>query len=331
MEVSELSNWNRVGQKLALLESLYHHVAQNCAYLANFYHGVPQYSAELEDLLEKHPELYLPSEYYLFNLPWTKATIGFLRSSNLPPDQWVPIEHPINIHYYTFSQTLKHLSNFLKLMSGGTFYNIKELPNIGELPDGLVPGWFHFEKGLDLYIRWLESITKHCNVRYQPLEYSSVLEYWTRIGEKVKQLEILYNKVINSCKGLKDYNLMFLETPWQSYNFGDVMDHIFIFLKMVNGENLDYNIVDDLIDTGFLNRIFDLLDEPIFPDHPDDLKYEADEILDLYIRYLEDILNQCQRNVNIIRNAQERFLERRYEPCGQLARQAEMHFYNLAK
>ena len=130
MEVTELSNWNRVGQKLALLESLYHHVAQNCTYLASSYHGVPKYSAELNDLLKAHPELYLSSEYYLFKLPWTKATIGFLRSSNLPPDQWVPIQYPnpITIYFNTFQQTLEHLDNFLKLMGGETFYNSEIIP-----------------------------------------------------------------------------------------------------------------------------------------------------------------------------------------------------------
>ncbi len=334
MEVSGLSNWDRVGQKLALLESLYHHVAQNCAYLANSYQGVPKYNYELNNLLEKHPELYLPSEYYLFNLPWTSATIEFLRSSDLPPDQWVPIEYPVPIiiNYYTFSRTLEHLSNFLKLMSGGTFYNSEVLSDIGELPESLVnDGWAYFEKYIDLYLRWLEAITKHCNVQYYLLKYSSVLEYWTRIGEKVKQLGILYNEVVNSCRGLTNYNLMPLETPWQSYSFQEVMEHIGVFFKMINGENLDNDTLDDLIDTGFLIRIFDIMDQPIFPDHPDDVRYEADEILNLYIRYLEDVLNQCQRNVNIIRNAQERFLERRYEPSGQLSQQTGMHFYNLAK
>jgi hypothetical protein len=250
----------------------------------------------------------------LIKFPWTRATIGFVHSLNLSPDQWVPVDYPapITIQFNSFSQTLEHLENFLKLMSGETFHDIEVLPDIGWLPDGLYTGWAHFEGGLNLYIKWLEAITQQCNIQYRPLEYSRVAEYWNRIGKKINLIETLYREVFYSCSDLQDYNLMPIETPWNSYSFQETMEHIGLFVAMINGENLEGDTVDNLIDTGFLNRIVDLLDVPIFNVDTQSIKYEADEILDLYTSYLENVFNQCQRTMSLVQNAQSKFLERRF-------------------
>jgi hypothetical protein len=65
--------WNRVGQKLVSLESLYSNFSPNNG-ISNIYQGIPSYPDELDKLLKNRLDLYLPDDYYLMKRPWKNVS-----------------------------------------------------------------------------------------------------------------------------------------------------------------------------------------------------------------------------------------------------------------
>jgi hypothetical protein len=323
MEVENTSKWISVGKKIKLIESLYHNVVNNCSYLANIYQGIRKYNSNLDRLLLEYPNLYLPPGYDLIKRPLISVTFDSLHSSNLPQDQWVPVNPHIKIDYYTFQETLLHIDNFLKLMSGGRFFGLS--PNLGRFPRGIFGGWNQFISKLDIYINWLEAIISKCNIEYQTLKFSSIEPYWTQLGEKLELIRVLHNKVVNSCRDLKDYNLPSLKLPGDTtiYSFRETMEHINIVLSIIDGKEVDDDILDMLMDFGFLERIFDEPDNPLFIDYDQGIRYESNEILDAYISYLESMINKCHQTMNLVQTAQQNFLARRYLPGGTMSQRGQ--------
>lgn len=332
--------WDYIENKLILLESLHNHISKTSFYLSNYYQGIPKYNIDLAIILDDNPDLYLSSEYYLINKPWTKATLSSLHSVKLQPYQWMEIENSITIEYFEFYNTLNHIDGFIKIITGDR----SEKLNYGRFELDPIYDRYQFEKALDLYLNWLKLIVEKSNIRYIPLKYSPISLYWTKIGTKLKELELIYNNTLNICKRLEEYKLNPLIIPRRygllDYSLLETLIHVGYFLREINGEVFDEDDRELYIGNGILMTIYDpeyineniedlngLNDEEI----ENKVKHEAGDYLDLYINYLLNVSRQCQKTTQIITNAQEKFLERRYHPSGQLAKQAANRFYNSNK
>jgi hypothetical protein len=130
---------------------------------------------------------------------------------------------------------------------------------------------------------------------------------------------------------LQDYNLQKLQLPYKNYSFQQTLQHIDLFLRLINGEQFNDNTGDLFLSTGILQNLFNVDEFSSNLDNDVPISYQFDEILDFYIVYLENIITQCERTFTFIQRAQENFLQRRYSPSGQLASKAKSHFYDLAK
>jgi len=332
--------WNYIGNKLILLESLHNHIVKTSLYLSNHYQGIPKYNIDLEIILDDNSDIYLSAEYYLINKPWTKATLSSLHSLNLQPYQWKEIENSVTIEYYEFFETLNHINGFIKIIMGDRSENL----DYGRFELDPIYDRYQFEKALDLYLNWLKLILEKYNVKYIPLEHSPISSYWVKIGTKLKQLKLIYNNTLNTCKGLEKYNLNPLiitrRYGLSDYSLEETLINVGYFLREINGEVFDGDDRELYVDSGMLMTIYDpeyineniddlngLNDEEI----KNKVKHEAGDYLDLYINYLLNVSRQCQKTTQIITNAQEKFLERRYHPSGELAKQAANRFYNPNK
>jgi hypothetical protein len=148
------------------------------------------------------------------------------------------------------------------------------------------------------------------------------------------------------CKGLEEYKLDHLIITdidgSFDYSLKETLTHIGLFLRELNGEVLDSNTLDLCFGTGKLMNIYSI--ENMYEDEDKEdlnrlndemiknkITYEAADYLDLYINYLLKVSRQCQKTNQVITNAQEKFLERRYHPSGKLAKQASDRFYNPNK
>lgn len=70
-------------------------------------------------------------------------------------------------------------------------------------------GWKYIDKILDFYLQWLQAVVGQCNANFTPdmTQMSHVYSNWVNIGQKMRQIEILYNQVRQTCHGLESYNL----------------------------------------------------------------------------------------------------------------------------
>jgi hypothetical protein len=325
--------WESIGNKICLLESLHNHVVNNCGYLENYFQGILLPNTVLEWVLKLDPSLKLPNIY-----PSTEPLMRITsiididgRSIPLSPifslDPRLQLFDPvIYLRFDKFKKSLKHITDFLTIISGNI--DINEFYDLGQLS---LSNLINFEKNkisyeLDNHISWLQSMIRHSDTECIPMTDGPANIRWTILGKKIYQLESLYYLVLDVCSSHADhYDLQMIQLPNElTYSYQQTMGQITKFLRAINGENRGYRLFQNLKDTGLLIYIFDFSGS-IYIDHSQRIvcfeNYKAEDILTFYIDWLDTTLQQCIQVERGIRTAQDIILAQRYQLGGPMYQQ----------